>query len=314
MFKSNVFKICKWPIVLLVLLSTIVLLSNIAVAQQEKEESVKYYNTRKIVVYKSDATAMSVAGGLKPIHIIDYPDRKILIVEDTETRALSRENMEKVKMHDDYNKILLRDRVIDTTKPIPSVPETLKLEPTPEKQLYLLQFAGPVKEEWLEEVKQQDKVHFITYVPNNAYLIWTDGSSYQKLLTMVSERPFLQWCGVYHAAYRIHPGFSAMTLAAPDKDVKVTVQFIAHEGVETSVSKVKQKAKKILRDDWTVGDYKNLILVISPNDINSIAVLPDVVNVEPWFDRKLFGERQGQILADQLDAAGSQPTGPGYLA
>ena len=313
MLNQTISKNCKLPIILLTLLP-VILLSTIAIAQQEKEENVKYSNTRKIVVFKTDEAAMSAAGNIKPIHVIDYPDRKVLIVEDTEIRALSRDSMEKVKVQDDFNKILLRDRVIDTTKPIPPVPEALRSAPAPGKQLYLIQFAGPIKEEWIKEVKKQDEVQFINYVPNNAYLMWTDGSTYNRLKTMVSTRPFLQWTGAYHAAYRIHPGFSSMTLAAPDEDIKVTVQFVAHEGVETSVNEVKQKAKKILRDAWTVGRYKNLILVISPNSLNSIAVMPDVVNVEPWFDRKLFGERQGQILADQLNAAGSQPTGPGYLA
>jgi cysteine-rich repeat protein len=46
----------------------------------------------------------------------------------------------------------------------------------------------------------------------------------------------------------------------------------------------------------------------------AIARRPDVVNVEPWIEPKLFGERQGQIVADQVNAAGTEPVAPGYLA
>jgi len=313
MLNLSILKIYKLAIVLLLLLPAI-LFPTIAMAQQEIKESVKYTNTHKIVVFKTDKAAMSAAGNLKPLYVIDYPDRQVLIVKDTDTKALTRNNMKKLTVQDDFNKIFLRDRVIDTTKPIPPVPETLKAVPISGKQLFLIQFAGPIKEEWLKEVKEQGKVHIINYIPNNSYLIWTDAPTYHKLQTLASTRPFLQWTGVFHPAYRIHPGFKSMTLIAPHKDIKVTVQFFAHDGVAASINSVKQKAKKILRDVWSVGSYKNLIIIVSPDDLNSIAVLPDVVNIEPWVEPKLFGERQGQILANQLNVAGSQPAGPGYLA
>ncbi len=53
------------------------------------------------------------------------------------------------------------------------------------------------------------------------------------------------------------------------------------------------KAKKVIRDVWTVGPYRNLRIVRSESELAPIASLPDVVNVEPWIEPKLFGERQG---------------------
>jgi hypothetical protein len=290
-----------------------IVFSSVAMAQTEKPPSVKYSHTHKIVVFKTDEAAMKAAGALKALQWIDYPDRRVLIVKDAETKAISRNTMEKVVVQDDFNKIFLRDRIIDTTKPIPPVPEVLRSVPIPGKQLFLIQFAGPIKQEWLNEVGNQGEVDFIAYVPSNAYLIWTDGPNYQRLQMLAASRPYLQWTGAFHPAYRIHPGLKAMTVGASQEDTKVTVQFFNHEGVETSVKAVKSKAKKILRDTWLVGPYHNIIVVISPDDLNSIAVLTDVVNIEPWIEPELFGERQGQILADQLNTAGSQPSGPGYL-
>lgn len=309
----SITKICKLAIILIGLLPAIVF-STVAMAQQEKKESSKYLNTHKIVVFKTNEAALTAAGALKPLHVIDYPDRKVLIVEDTETKTASRNNMEKITIHDDLNKIFLRDRVVDTTRAIPPVPKALRLVPMPGKQLYLIQFAGPIKQEWLKEIKEQDTVDLITYVPNNAYLIWTDGTAYRKIQKLAATQPDLQWTGAFHPAYRIHPGFKSMTLDASQGDMKATVQFFNHAGVGSSVNTVKTMAKKILRDVWSVGPYKNLIIVVSPEDLNRIAVFPDVVNIEPWIEPKLFGERQGQILAAQLNVAGSQPAGPGYLA
>lgn len=313
MSNSDITTIWERAILLTGLLVAIVF-SSAAMAQPEKPLSAKYSHTHKIVVFKTDDAAMKAAVALKALHVIDYPDRRVLIVEDAETKSVSRNNMEKVVVHDDFNKVFLRDRIIDTTQPIPPVPEVLKSVPIPGKQLFLIQFAGPIKQEWLKEVKAQAEVDFITYVPSNAYLIWTDGPSYQKIQTLAATLPYLQWTGGFHPAYRIHPGFKSMTLDASQEDIKVTVQFFNHDGLKTSVNAVKSKAKKILRDTWPVGPYQNIVIAVSPDDLNSMAVITDVVNIEPWIEPELFGERQGQILADQLNIAGSQPAGPGYLA
>ncbi len=319
MCDRNILKACGFALHHVILMLAVIF-PTVAIAQQVGTEVARYPGSHKIVVHKDDAAALEAIGRLRPSYVIDYPDRKVFIVKGAEVMALAPKAREKLPVQDDLNKILLRDRVIDTTKPIPAVPQALRARPTVGDQLFLIQFAGPIKDEWLKEVKEQGKVQFITYIPNNAYLIWTDGPTLEKLRALSATRPFLQWVGDFHPAYRIHPALEPMVFRGPGempvapKDVKVTVQFVAHKGVGASVNAVKGKAKKVLRDVWTVGPYKNLVIVVSPDELNTIAVLPDVVNVEPWVEPKLFGERQGQILANQLNATGSQPTGPGYLA
>ena len=312
MFTKNSLKARKFTAYQVILLLT-VLIPAVAIAQQVGTEVARYPGSHKIVVHKDDVAGLEAIGRLRPSHVIDYPDRKVFIVKDTELRALTSRVKEKVSAKDDLNKIFLRDRVIDTTKPIPAVPQALKALPTTGDQLFLLQFAGPIKDEWLKEVKNQGKVQFVTYIPNNAYIVYTDGPTLQKLRALFKTQPFIQWMGDFHPAYRIHPALQQAAAGVPE-DIKVTIQFVAHEGVATSVSTVKGKAKRVLRDVWTVGPYKNLVIVVSSVELSSIAVLPDVVNIERWVEPRLFGERQGQILANQLNAAGSQPTGPGYIA
>ena len=227
--------------------------------------------------------------------------------------SLQAEQRKSRTAQDDKNVIYLRGRAIDTAVPTPAVPKQLRMSPTVGDQLHLIHFAGPIKEEWLEEVKAQGKVKVITYISNNAYLIWTDGPTLEKLQELSSRRPFLKWTGPYHPAYKLHPEVSR-TIEAGGEDVKVTVQFFAHEGVEESIAAVKAKAKEVIRDVWSVGAYRNLRILIAPAQLVGVSSLPDIVNIEPWSEPVLFGERQGQILANQLNAAGSQPTAPGYLA
>lgn len=278
---------------------------------QTSDPSLQYQNTHKIVVLKDDAASLEAAGSLSPRQIFDYPDRTVLIVDDAQLNALPATVREKLTSHDDMNQIHFRSRTIDTTQPLESVPQLLRAVPSETAQLHLIQFAGPVKEEWLEQVRAQGQVEIVTYIANNAYLIWTDGHTIERISTFALSNPFLQWMGPFHLIDRLHP---VLQDEAEEDPVKVTVQFVAHEGVADSVEAVKTKATEVIRDAWTVGPYRNLRILVSPGELIEIAALPDVVNVEPYQDPQPGGERQGQIVADQLVAAGDQPTGPGYLA
>ena len=62
------------------------------------------------------------------------------------------------------------------------------------------------------------------------------------------------------------------------------------------------------------GKYLNVRVALPGTSLGEVATLDSVVNVEPWVAPELFGERQDQIMAGNLDASLQSPTGPGYLA
>jgi hypothetical protein len=181
--------------------------------------------------------------------------------------------------------IVLRDRVIDTSAPPPEVDAALEARPTAAGQLALVQFSGPVRDRWLDEVAAQGPVDVVTYLPENAYLIWTDGLTLAKLRELVSESPYVQWVGEFHPAYKLAPSLQESAAAPASRgDVTVTVQLAAHEGVEASERAIVARSREVLRPAWTVGAYRNLRVVVPASDLTAIAALPDVVNVEPWLE------------------------------
>ena len=52
----------------------------------------------------------------------------------------------------------------------------------------------------------------------------------------------------------------------------------------------------------------------TPATVAALAADPAVVSVEPWVAPELLDERAAQIVAANLNGAGTAPTGPGYLA
>ena len=314
--QSNRFLVFEKVLSSIIVLLTFFLFTVLTLVVGQSDEA-KYANTQKIVVYKDDVAALEAVKGLDPKEVFDYQDFQVFIFDETEDSEL--ESFTQETLVEDMNKILLRNRTIDTTQQVQSPSEAFVAIPTTGNQLYLVQFAAPVKDEWLEEITSLGAVKILSYIPSNAYLVWIDNSVLSDLLSLYDSQAYLQWFGPYQTFDRvdpdIHASFEAFAVPTDSPEgVKVTVQFVNHPDVEDSIDMVKQAAQEILQDAWVVGPYKNLRVVILQDELNNIAILPDVINVELWVEPELFGERQGQILANQLNSAGSEPTGPGYLA
>ena len=65
--------------------------------------------------------------------------------------------------------------------------------------LYIVQFYGPIRQEWLQEVKALGG-RFVAgaYFRNYGYLVWMTGETAQKVWAL----PYVNWVGVYHPWYK----------------------------------------------------------------------------------------------------------------
>lgn len=263
----------------------------------------KFFSTKDIATQKQFRS-------MEKIQVFDYNSKQLILIDTQEFQKLSQSQQNQLNIRDDMNLIILRDRLIDTTVPEPAVPQDLRFVATRGKHLQLVQFVGPGKEQWLRELKRSKNVKIVNYIPNNGYLLWGDEESLSQIRTLKQQRNFIQWIGSFHPVYKIHPSFDLDY----DGGVTATIQLVTHSEVNNSIKLIKSKSSEILRDTYIVGPYSNIVVKLPAGALVNIAKFEDVVNIEPWIEPQLFGERQGQILANQLNAAGSQPTGPGYLS
>ena len=173
--------------------------------------------------------------------------------------------------------------------------------------LRLLQFPGPIQDEWFTAMEKAG-LEVVTYIPDYAYLVWGDETAVAQLAAAAP----LRWAGLYHPYYALHPALAGpQTL--PD-EVEVIVQVYHRPGAEKTVQAVLEKAAEVFRPPYEVLVYTNLGIRIAASQLEWLASLPEVVNVEPYYRPQLLDEVQCQIMAGNLNAAGTQPSGPGYLA
>ena len=218
-----------------------------------------------------------------------------------------------VQLADDMDQLLIGEKPIDTQQKVLQQYEAS--EAYEGETLHLIQFAGPIKDEWLMAVEATgtDLVH---YIANNGYLVWTDAGGRRKLNMLAEQGTFLQLSIPYLSSFKLGPtlGVEQTTAKSGDELVAVTVQLYRHDGISASEAILKEALVDTSGPWEMVLNFQNITGTIRRNDIPVIAGLPDAVWIGEHFPRELNDEVQGQIMANNLDSGQIAPVGPGYLS
>ena len=188
------------------------------------------------------------------------------------------------------------------------------------KQLWMVQFIGPIRDEWLDLLRNLG-LELVSYMPTHAYIIWGDGDAIGKLDDLVAQGDVLRWSGPYHGAYRLAPSLQVSVSAGSTAIVDVTAQlFQADSGFTDTLRTLIAYSPRIILTSTRVLSFTNITLQLPITRMLDVVNLTEIFNIEPYIrpSRKnmLRDERQGQILANNTQTSGGklQPTGPGYLA
>ncbi|MCH1866938.1 S8 family serine peptidase [Nocardioides sp. CFH 31398] len=205
----------------------------------------------------------------------------------------------------------LRDGALDTTGDVPP-PDHLAAPASSGMQLRLVQFAGPVTPEWLEDLTARG-ARVVSYLPANAYVVWVSARTAVELDALVGSSFHVQYSGPYDPAYRLAPDLHPLAREGGERTVDVTVQVV--RGVDTTLEDV-TAGRTVVEPAFDVGSLRSVTVRASRSDLDDIASLPGVFNVEPYEAPVLHDERQNQLLAGNvaLREGKTVPRAPGYLA
>jgi hypothetical protein len=97
---------------------------------------------------------------------------------------------------------------IDTDEPrfdkkgavLPHSAYASKADPGPDRHHYIVQFIGPIKEEWKKEIERLGGT-IGEPLPSHSYIVEMDGKTRESVINL----PFVRWVGHYDPAYRLAP-------------------------------------------------------------------------------------------------------------
>jgi hypothetical protein len=215
---------------------------------------------------------------------------------------------------DALDSIYLRVRRLDTRKPeIQSLRKPVAAFAG--QRLHLIQFAGPVKPEWVAALTACG-VRIVNYVSRNAYLVYGDAPALVRLQDWSRANPCVQWDGDYAEGYKIDPRARPLAGNAkrppPDTD-RFAIQLLEDTNANPATLELIHRLELAPPEkEFRTLCFLNVIVRLTPEALTRLAARPDVVFIQPYLEPRKLDERQDQIVAGNLSSGA--PTGPGYLA
>ena len=270
----------------------------------------------KIRLQKVVAPSALLTEKAKEIELIqNYGSFSLYRVSEAALTDLSAKVRAQIKIADDMDNILLDAYPFNTQTDALDVPTQLKISGAQDKALQLIQFVGPIKTEWLQAVEETGAT-LVHYIANNAYLIWSDSTSRARLDIFADSKGFIQYRGLYEPYFKYRSSLRTRGLQQkdPEEAVTVTIQIYNHEQKIKSQQIIDNLTLKELVPWHTILAYQNTTVTVPAGELATIAHLPDVYWIGEYFDRELFDERQGQLVAGNFNGSKTGPSAPGYLS
>lgn len=158
---------------------------------------------------------------------------------------------------------------------LPTLPPewTLKQYPKNKPGYYILQFSGPVLQEWKDALIMAG-VFFFDYIPQFAFILKMDEEALEAAQKMNSVR----WIGLYQPGYRLHP--SLLSEVSKRKNLTLEIMVSLFEGEDMVVAR--SELEKIGLEILDISRQKDRIkLKTTDNKINLIAKINGVKFIEP---------------------------------
>jgi len=184
------------------------------------------------------------------------------------------------------------------------------------RALQMVQFVGPIKQAWLDEVEATGAT-LVHYVANHGYLVWADAQARSQLNALASQRAMLQFSAPYPAFFKMGPVVAErLSRDAGETRLPVTIQMIRHANDRDTKAFIDALAggSKPLMDWSPVMGFQTARFELSLTDLAAIADRSDVYWMEEFLPRERTDEVQNQIVAGNFNGDQSGPSGTGYLA
>ncbi|WP_134683389.1 S8 family serine peptidase [Brevibacillus migulae] len=186
------------------------------------------------------------------------------------------------------------DNHVKVTNPIPKSSKEFRIKALSnaknDTNLFMIRFAGPIQEEWKEQVEDLD-VSLGWYLPDYTYIAKLPDQ--QATVDKLEKMSFVKQVAEYKPVYKVHPDLAK----AIEKEEKLEV-YVESFDPQTEVARAVQKAGGTIR----ASQARNQANVeIDRDKLEDLLQSDDVVYVAPVSKKKVMNDVASQIIgSDKL--------------
>ncbi|MEJ5165507.1 MAG: S8 family serine peptidase [Thermoanaerobaculia bacterium] len=226
---------------------------------------------------------------------------RIEVLEFYETALLTEKLTSGIENSGAFIKPLPQWDVVRISMPF-SVIQKPSLYSIQEPGLYIFHFKGPIKDTWVNSVKNLPDTVITHYIPNFACISYVG-----KPVSSLSSLQGVDWVGKLNPEWRLSP-----YIQKAEKYVEGNAALVIAngKGVENTLQKLKEYGVKFEWPKKVTAPYFTLKVFGSRSVAEKVVSLEHIIWASPDLPKKLFDEVQDQIVAGNHN--GSVPNGPGY--
>ena len=189
---------------------------------------------------------------------------------------------------------------------------------SPGKHTRVIQFGGPVNRTWIDTLLATG-VAIIGYVPNNAYIIRGGHDELARVAALDAGKDWddarpIRWMGRLSPIQKLDPEFTVELLTSFGNNVETEIELIDGADSQWAIETINRLVSSINREPRRFLNYVVLSVTVRAERLLEIAGLDQVIFAGPASRMSLQDERGAQIVAGNLNADGTQPSGPGYMS
>jgi len=169
----------------------------------------------------------------------------------------------------------------------PDIPEDLTVDGYEygEEGLYLIHMLGPVHPEWRNTLEKKG-VDIINYAPYHAYEV----TMTPEIAERVEDLYFVDWVGIYHPAYKLHPRLDRGTAT-----VRLRPGF-----QEKNLMRINSDFDILGSENLREKGYRLILEVDKVERFEDLARMNDVYYISPYTEPELTAEMDAQLLGGGL--------------
>lgn len=211
--------------------------------------------------------------------------------------------------------VLYFDRqALDTALGSFRAPDGFALRTPQGASLHVIQFVGPIKQAWFDDVKAAGAVP-VQYIASNGYIVWADASARTQLETMRQAGGRIGFSAPLPGFIKLGNALFARLQSGNDASqaIAIVVQRVRNDDPAQSRARFSALGLKPL-DDWSAqAGFEIARFEATPAQVRALIEFPDVLWTEEYRTPSLNDEVQAQIVRGHFNADQSGPFGPGYL-
>jgi beta propeller repeat protein len=161
---------------------------------------------------------------------------------------------------------------------------------------YIVQFIGPVKEEWKTEIEEKG-VKIYDYIPENSFIVKMDNGLRDKLDSM----RIVQWIGDFHPEYKLSNQLLNEIEGESATSTRLILTLVIHydENLQITKENLEKLGCNVIKISETAWN-KKLRIECSLSTIFEISKMNEVKWIEKWNEPRIFNEAARNVMGTDI--------------